>query len=83
MCFPLLNEHQEARGQCLEKVMGTYSKDQGGISTNACRVYLQSRGQTPGCSVGGGVYVSVLIHPTPQTQGVGQHAMRENRRLFL
>lgn len=45
-------------------------------------LYLQSRGLTPGCSVGGGardllyvcVCVSVLIHQTPLTQGLGQHA---------
>lgn len=62
----------------LGKVIGTYSKDQGGISTNACRLYLQSRGLTPGCSVGGGAqglpYVYVLIHQTPLTQGLDLHA---------
>ncbi len=70
----------------LGEVIGTYSKDQGGISTNACRLYLQSRGLTPGCSVGGGaqallvcVCAYVLIHLTPLTQGLGQHAGRTER----
>lgn len=82
LVFSLLSEHQEAWGQ-LESAWGgngTYSKDQGGISTNACRLYLLSRGLTPGCSVGGRaealpyVSVSALIHQTPLSEGLGQHA---------
>lgn len=53
----------------LGEVIGTYSKDQARISTNACRLYPQSRGLTPGCNVGGGVQAFsvcayVLIHPS-------------------
>lgn len=45
----------------LREVTGTYSKDQGGISTNACRLYLRTRGLTPGCSVAGGAQAFLYV----------------------
>lgn len=72
-----------ARSGVLAKVTGTYSKDQGGISTNACsRLYLPSRGWTPGCRGGGPflyihcVCVRALIQHTVSTQ-------RSSRNTFL